>query len=144
MCFPGTGPENGAWERDCAMAPGQVCHTEPLGHWDTRSVPFGAAPRLYSLLSPCCPRGKCPGTAEGIEPGAGSAPSSDLCGHPLPPSSRGRCGLRVVLCSPAGLGLGAVGSPGKYWNSQGVWVGSPLSLCSQKTGAVKKFHRGLC
>lgn len=29
MRFPGTGPENEAWKRDCARVPGRVCHTEP-------------------------------------------------------------------------------------------------------------------
>ena len=137
-------PRKRALEKGLCQGPRPGVPHRALGDWDTRSVPFGAVLRLCSLLSPCGPRDKCPGAAEGTVPGAGSAPSPDLCGHPLPPSSRGCCGLRAVLCSPARLGPGARGSPGKCWNSQGVWVRSPLSLCSQKTGAVKKLHRGLC
>lgn len=121
------------------------------------SVPFGAppTPRLCSVMSVCGPRGGCQRAAEGAGPGAGparaepatpAAPSPTACvGHPLPPPPAGAAvGAGTSPHSPAQRwALGAVGSPGKCWSSQGVWAASPLSLCSQKTGASKKPHKRL-
>lgn len=120
------------------------------------SVPCGAPPRLCSLMSVCGPRGECQRAAEGVGPGAGparmepanpAAPSRGACvGHPLPPPPAGAAvGATDIATLPSSaLGPGGSGLPWEMLEQPGCLGGaSPLSLCSQKTGASKKPHKCL-